>query len=136
MRGVEFKTINEHIASHSAEIQKTLKQIRKVIKKAIPDGDESISYGIPAYKLKGTPVIYFAGYKNHISLYPAPREDPEFKAELSRYKGGKGTLQFPLNEAPPLDLIKRIVEFRRMQVEARLAAPKKTSTTKSKNKST
>jgi len=82
------------------------------MRKAIPKGEETISYGMPAFMLNGKYVIFFAGYKNHISVYPAPRENPEFKKELSQYKGGKGTVQFPIDQPLPVELISRLTQFR------------------------
>jgi uncharacterized protein YdhG (YjbR/CyaY superfamily) len=106
------KDIDEYIAGFPKETQKILKQIRATIKEAVPQAEESISYAIPTFNLKGHYLIYFAGYKNHIGLYPAPRGNAAFKKELSVYKGGKGTVQFPLDKPMPLNLITRIVKFR------------------------
>lgn len=104
--------IDEYIAGFPKEIQKTLKLIRAAIKKAAPDAEETISYAIPTFTLNGHYLIYFAGYKNHVSIYPAPRGNEDFKDELSQYKGGKGTVQFPLDKPIPLNLLGRIVKFR------------------------
>lgn len=106
------KSVDEYIAGFPAETQKALKLIRATIRKAAPEAEETISYAIPAYKLDGKVLIYFAGYKNHASVYPAPRGKDEFKKELAAYKGGKGTVQFPLDKPIATDLIKRIVRFR------------------------
>jgi uncharacterized protein YdhG (YjbR/CyaY superfamily) len=104
--------IDEYIAGFPKEIQKTLKLIRAAIKKAAPDAEETISYAIPTFTLNGHYLIYFAGYKKHVSIYPAPRGNEDFKDELSQYKGGKGTVQFPLDKPIPLNLLRRIVKFR------------------------
>ena len=104
--------IDEYIAGFPKEIQKTLKLIRAAIKKVAPDAEETISYAIPTFTLNGHYLIYFAGYKNHVSIYPAPRGNEDFKDELSQYKGGKGTVQFPLDKPIPLNLLGRIVKFR------------------------
>lgn len=106
------KNIDEYILNFPKDTQKALEQIRTTIKKAAPGAEEIISYAIPAFKFEGHYLVYFAGYKNHIGLYPAPRGSEAFKEELSLYKGGKGTVQFPLNKSMPLDLITRIVKFR------------------------
>jgi uncharacterized protein YdhG (YjbR/CyaY superfamily) len=106
------KNIDEYIAGFTKETQKNLEQIRATIKKAAPGAEETISYAIPAITLKGSYLVYFAGFKNHISLYPAPRGNEAFKKELSAYKGGKGTVQFPLDKPMPLNLITKIVKFR------------------------
>lgn len=103
--------INEYIAQFPKETQKVLEQIRTTIKKAIPNAEETISYAIPTFKLNKNYIIYFAGYKNHVSLYPAPRGAEEFKEVLAAYKGGKGTVQFPLDKPIPLTLITKIVQF-------------------------
>jgi uncharacterized protein YdhG (YjbR/CyaY superfamily) len=104
--------IDEYIAGFPKETQKVLKQIRATIKKAAPATEETISYAIPTFTLNDRYLIYFAGYKNHVSIYPAPRTNEVFKKELSAYKGGKGTVQFPLDKPLPLNLITKIVKFR------------------------
>lgn len=104
--------VDEYIAGFPGDVQKKLEQIRATIKKAAPEAEEAISYAIPAFTLKGRPLVYFAGFKNHVSLYPVPRGIEAFKKELSAYKGGKGTVQFPLDKPLPLNLITKIVKFR------------------------
>ncbi len=123
-------SVDEYIRSFPPATQTLLKQIRKTIRAAAPDADEMISYGIAGYKQYGM-LIYFAGFANHVSVYPAPRSAHAFKKELDRYKGGKGTVQFPLNEPLPLDLIKRIVAYRLAEnKEKKLPAIQKKSQTK------
>ena len=117
-----FQTIDEYITSFPKDVQKKLESIRLIINKSAPEAEESISYQIPTFKLNGL-LIYFAGFKNHISIYPAPRDVAEFKKELSAYKGGKGTVQFPLDKPISLSLIKKIVKYRLK--ESRLAGLKK-----------
>lgn len=104
--------VDDYIGGFPKETQKALKLIRATVRKAAPKAEETISYAIPAYKLDGKALIYFAGYKNHVSVYPAPRGHAEFREELAKYKGGKGTVQFPLDKPIPTDLITRIVQFR------------------------
>ena len=106
------KDIDEYISWFPKDTQKLLKQIRSTIKKTVPKAEEKISYAIPAFTLNGRHLIYFAGFENHVSIYPAPRENEAFKKPLSVYKGGKGTVQFPLDKPLPLDLIIKIVKFR------------------------
>lgn len=106
------ETIQDYIASFPPETQVLLMQVYDTIKKTAPDAIESISYTMPAFKLNGKPLVYFAGYKNHIGFYVTPTGHKEFEVELARYKQGKGSVQFPLNEPMPLALIKRITEFR------------------------
>jgi uncharacterized protein YdhG (YjbR/CyaY superfamily) len=108
----EFKTVDEYIRSFPADIQTILKKVRETIKKNAPDAVESIAYGMPAYKLNGKPLVYFAGFKKHIGFYATPTGHAEFADELSTYKQGKGSVQFPLNKPIPYELIKRIVAFR------------------------
>ena len=105
-------TVDTYINTFPTDIQSRLKEIRAIIQAQAPDAVESISYGMPAYKTEGKPLIYFAGYKNHIGLYATPSGHETFKEELSQYKQGKGSVQFPLNDPLPIDLIKRIVAFR------------------------
>jgi len=102
-----------------------LQKIRKTIKTTAPKADEMISYGIAGYKYKGM-LIYFAGFKNHVSVYPAPRTMEPFKTELAAYAGGKGTVQFPHDKPLPLDLVKRIVRFRLKANEEKEMAKKVT----------
>jgi uncharacterized protein YdhG (YjbR/CyaY superfamily) len=108
----DIKTVDAYIATFPANVQLILSKIRAVIKKTAPKAIESISYGMPAFKTNGKPLVYFAAFKNHIGFYATPTGHSKFKKELSPYKQGKGSVQFPINEPMPLDLIKRIVEFR------------------------
>ena len=117
--------IDSYIAGFPPAVQEKLAQIRAAIQSIVPDATEGISYGIPVFKLGGRNFIFFAGFKNHVSLYPAPRGVEAFKAALSEYKGGKGTVQFPLDSPLPLDLIGRIVTFKAQEARDHLAAKKK-----------
>ena len=89
-----------------------MKQIRTTIQKEAPAAAESISYTMPTYKLNGKPLVYFAGYKNHIGFYATPTGHKEFEKDLAQYKQGKGSVQFPIDQPMPLDLIARITKFR------------------------
>ena len=104
--------MDEYIGSFPLETQKILQEIRRIIKKAAPEAEESISYGMPAYKLNKKPLVYFAAFKNHIGFYATPTGHEAFAKELSQYKQGKGSVQFPINKPMPLDLIEKIVKFR------------------------
>lgn len=104
-------TIEEYLAPFPDHVRALLEEVREKIRIAVPEAEESISYGIPAFFLQGV-LVYYAGYKKHISVYPAPREHPLFKDELAAYKGGKGTVQFPLDQPIPFELILRIVDLR------------------------
>jgi len=106
------KDIDEYIAGFPNDVQEILEKIRMTIRKAAPDAEETISYQIPTFTLKGKYLVYFAAYKKHIGLYPAPRGIEKFKKELSVYEGGKGTVRFPLDKPIPCDLITKIVKFR------------------------
>ncbi len=105
-------TVDLYIAEFPAEVQEKLIKVREIIRNAAPGAAESISYGMPGYKLAGRPLVYFAGFKAHIGFYATPTGHEAFAKELSKYKQGKGSVQFPLNKPMPWDLIKRIVEFR------------------------
>lgn len=104
--------IDEYIAGFSKDIQAVLEQIRHTINNAAPGAKETISYAMPAFKLNGYSLVYFAAFKNHIGFYPIPSGIKAFKNELSFYAQGKGSVQFPLDKPMPLDLISRIVKFR------------------------
>lgn len=105
-------TVDDYIKSFPENIQILLNQVRKTIKENAPEAEESIAYQMPAYKANGRPLVYFAGFKNHIGFYATPIGHAQFAKELSKYKQGKGSVQFPLNEPMPLSLISRIVKFR------------------------
>ncbi len=107
-----FKNIEAYIKTFPQNIQDILIQLAAVIKKNAPGASESISYGMPAFKIYGKPLIYFAAFKNHIGLYATPTGHKEFTADLFQYKQGKGSVQFPLNQPIPLDLVAKIVQFR------------------------
>ena len=111
MNNVKAATIDEYIASFPKEVQKKLKEIRSAIKASAPDAEETISYAIPTFTLNGN-LVHFAAFKNHIGFYPAPKGIEAFKKELSKYEGGKGTVQFPLDTPLPIALIKKIVKYR------------------------
>jgi uncharacterized protein YdhG (YjbR/CyaY superfamily) len=106
------KNIDEYIQGFPDDVAKILQKIRKTIQAAAPGATEAISYQIPTFKLNGKNLIHFAGFKSHVGVYPAPREADEFREELATYKGGKGTVQFPLDQPMPYDLIGRIVKFK------------------------
>lgn len=108
----KFKNTDDYIKSFPKDVRQRLEQIRTIIKNTAPDAEESISYAMPAYKLNGKPLVYFAAFKNHIGFYATPSGHSEFAKELSKYKQGKGSVQFPLNKPLPLGLITKIVKFR------------------------
>lgn len=103
--------IDEYIGTFPDDVQEILEKIRVTIQKAAPDAKEKISYSMPAFEQNGI-VVYFAAFKNHIGLYALPSGHEAFKDELSKYKSGKGSVQFPLDQPMPFDLITKIVKFR------------------------
>jgi uncharacterized protein YdhG (YjbR/CyaY superfamily) len=105
-------TVDSYIKSFPEKVQSLLNQVRSVIRENAPDAEESIAYRMPAYKTNGRPLVYFAGFSNHIGFYATPTGHAEFSKELSKYKQGKGSVQFPLDKPLPLELIGRIVRFR------------------------
>ena len=113
-----INTIDAYISGFPIHTREMLEQIRSTIKSAAPDAIEAIKYAIPTFILNGN-LIHFAGYKNHIGLYPAPSGMEQFEEEVAIYKTGKGTLQFPIDQPMPLDLIARIVKFRVQENEAK-----------------
>jgi len=130
MAKIKFKSVGEYIASQPAAVQGILKRVRSTIRKAVPVAEEVISYHIPTYKLRGGPVIYFAGWKQHYSLYPATsRIVAACKNDLAPYEVSKGTIRFPLSEPVPVKLIERIAKLRAKEVaereKAKASAPKK-----------
>jgi uncharacterized protein YdhG (YjbR/CyaY superfamily) len=106
-----YSNIDEYIFSFPVNVQKKLKELRKVIKEQAPEAQEKISYQMPAFYLNGN-FVYFAAFSKHIGLYPAPSGIGAFEKELSKYQHAKGSVQFPLDEPLPIELIKRIVKFR------------------------
>lgn len=116
------KSIDGYIAGFPNDVQWILQRIRKTIKKAAPDAEETIKYGMPTFTLKGN-LVYFAAFKKHIGFYPpTAAKDARFKKELSVYKGPKGSLRFSLDEPIPFGLISRIVKQRVKENRARAEA--------------
>jgi len=104
-----IRTVDEYISSFPADVQEQLQAVRRAMRAAAPGTEEAISYGIPTFMLDGRYLVYFAGWKRHISIYPIPAVDAQLDREIERYKAGKGTLRFPLDEPIPYDLIGRLV---------------------------
>ena len=112
-------TIDEYIAEFPAETQAVLREMRALIRASAPDAKETISYAIPTIDLNGRHLVHFAGYERHIGFYPIPSGIEAFKDEFKPYKQGKGSIQFPLGQPLPKDLIRRVVEFRVAENAAR-----------------
>jgi uncharacterized protein YdhG (YjbR/CyaY superfamily) len=105
-----FASMDEYIATFPEDVQNILKKVRSTIKAAAPKAEEKISYSIPTFTMNGKYLIYFAGWKSHISIYPIPSGTEAFNKKISKYADGKGTLRFPLHEPLPLKLIRQIVK--------------------------
>lgn len=105
-------SIDEYIVGFPPETQKVLEELRALIKASAPGAIEKISYAMPTFDLNGHHLVHFAGYAKHIGFYPVPSGIEAFKEELKPYKSGKGSAQFPLGKPIPMDLIRRIIEFR------------------------
>lgn len=109
---ISFKSMDEYIGTFPEDLQKILEELRGTIKAAAPEAEETISYNIPTFKMKGKYLIYFAGWKNHISLYPIPVGSEAFNKQIAKYVEGKGTLKFPIDKPLPLKLITKIVKLK------------------------
>ena len=120
METKDLKNTEEYILQFPKEVQPILKKIREIIRKAAPNSVESISYGMPAYKLHGKPLVYFGGFKNHHGFYALPSGTDAFKKQLSNFKTGKGSIQFPFDKELPWKLIEEIVQFRAKEIEDKL----------------
>jgi uncharacterized protein YdhG (YjbR/CyaY superfamily) len=129
-----FQSIDEYIASRPEAVQPALRKVRAAIRKALPKAEEAISYQIAAFKIDGRVVVFFAGWKDHYSIYPAIGGlVDEFRSELARYELSKGTIRLPLSEPVPAGLIGRLAKFRAAEVDARAVA-KLTKTKPAKKK--
>ena len=117
-------TIDDYISTFPPDVRSILKKIRATVRAAAPDAEEVISYQMPAFKQNGI-LIYFAAFKNHIGMFPPVTGDPRLEKALAPYRGPKGNLKFPLDEAIPYDLIRRITSLRVKQDAARAAARRK-----------
>ena len=104
--------VEKYILQFPDEVQEILRKIRALIKQNAANAEEQIAYKMPAYKINKKPLVYFAAFKNHIGFYATPTGHSEFKEELSKYKQGKGSVQFPIDKPIPYDLIERIVKFK------------------------
>ena len=116
-------SVTEYIAAADPHAKKALKDIRNTIKAAAPKAEEVISYQIPGYKYHGV-LVFFAAWKNHISLYPAPWGAASLKEEMAAYEGSKGTIKFPLDKPMPLTLIMKMVKYRMKENEMRASLKK------------
>lgn len=120
----EYKDADEYISLFPPQVQLILQQLRQAIRNLVPEAEETISYGIPTFKLHGN-LVHYAAYKNHIGFYPGAAGIEIFKDKLARYKLSKGTVQFPIDEPIPFDLIREIVLFRVNQNQLKAQAKKR-----------
>jgi len=107
-----FADIDEYITTFPPEIQEKLRGIRAVIRRAAPDAEEAIRYGMPTFRLGGSNLVHFAAFRDHLGFFPTPSGVEKFRKELSSYRTSKGTIQFPLDKPVPNDLVERIARFR------------------------
>ena len=107
----------KYIAQFPEDVRDILNEIRQIIVEEVPEATEKIAYGMPGFYLNKKPMVYFAAYKNHIGFYATPTGHEEFKKELSVYKQGKGSVQFPIKYEIPYQLIRKIVKFRKNEFQ-------------------
>ncbi|HUR63684.1 MAG TPA: DUF1801 domain-containing protein [Candidatus Thermoplasmatota archaeon] len=123
MAKTDFQSVDEYIATFPKEVQAVLKTLRKAVREAVPEAEEAISYQMPAFRLHGRPILYFAAFKGHYSLFGV-RQDvrDDFRKQLERHEAGKGTLRFPLGEPVPVKLVQAIAK---LQAKETLAGEKR-----------
>ncbi len=105
-------SVEEYLGRFDGEVRHRLESMRETVRAAAPDAVESIAYGMPAYKVDGKPLVYFAGYERHVGFYATPNGHEAFADEFAGYPQGRGSVQFPHTEPLPTDLVRRVVEFR------------------------
>ena len=109
--------VDAYIEKFNGETRRRLEQLRKLVRDTSPEAVESISYGLVGYKRHGKPLVYFGGFEKHVGFYATPNGHEAFAKELAKYKQGKGSVQFPLDQPLPKDLIRKVVEYRNQQTE-------------------
>jgi uncharacterized protein YdhG (YjbR/CyaY superfamily) len=117
MKQVENTTIDEYMRDSPPDVREILEKMRAVIHEAAPHAEEAIRYGMPTFRLHGKNLVHFAAFAHHVGFYPIPSGIEAFKEELSSYKQGKGSVQFPLDRPVPYDLVKKITLFRVAEIE-------------------
>lgn len=115
---VEGRDVEDYLAGFSGEVRARLDRMRELVHAAAPDAVEGLSYGLVGYKLHGKPLVYFGGFAKHIGFYATPNGHEAFAADFAGYKQGKGSVQFPLTQPLPEDLVRRVVAYRVSQVES------------------
>ena len=121
MNEIKYSSIDQYITEAPAEVQQILINIRSLISEKVPEAVSCIAYNMPAFKYDKKPLVYFAAFKNHIGFYALPSGNVAFQKELTKYKTGKGSIQFPLDQEIPYDLIGQIVEFRVVEMNDALS---------------
>lgn len=106
--------VDAYIAKFEGERKNCLEAMRELVTELVPEADEAVSYGLVGYKLNGKPLVYFGAFPNHIGFYATPNGHAAFAEDFAKYKQGKGSVQFPLDEPLPIDLIKCVVTYRKM----------------------
>jgi len=106
----KFESVDEYVAAQSPQAQQILNDVRRRVRTIVPEAVEAISYQIPTFKLHGKPLVYVAGWKSHVALYPIPECDEQLAQDIARYESGKGTLRFALDEPFPFELVDRVVK--------------------------
>lgn len=109
-------SVDEYMSGYDGETHQRLVEMRRAVRECAPDAEELFAYGMPAYKLRGKPLVYFAAFPHHIGFYATPNGHEAFKKEFAPYKQGKGSVQFPHDKPLPLDLVRRVVKFRVKQL--------------------
>ncbi len=110
------RPIDDYISAFPPETQAVLERLRAIISASAPEATETMSYGIPTFDLEGQHLVHFGGFAKHVGFYPTPSGTKTFKDELSQYKTGKGSVQFPLDQPLPEELVRTMVEFRITEV--------------------
>lgn len=108
--------VDSYINQFDGVVRERLGQMRALVRVEAPKAEESFSYGLVGYKLNGKPLVYFGGFKNHVGFYATPNGHEAFADEFAKYKQGKGSVQFPLDQPLPIDLIKRVIEYRKRRL--------------------
>lgn len=128
MAKTNFQSVDDYLASQPDDARAVLERVRATIRKAIPNAEETISYQIPSYNVGGVAALYFAGWKEHFSMYPATRTlQADLRDDLASYKVAKGTIRFELADPLPVRLIARIAKHRANEVGAKVKAKSKPS---------
>ncbi len=109
-------SVDTYLRQFTGELRQRLDRLRALIRDEAPESIENFSYGLVGYKLEGKPLVYFGGFKNHIGFYATPNGHEAFKEEFSKYRQGKGSVQLPLDQPLPIELIKRVIAYRKSQV--------------------